>query len=60
MKGGVYRMLTIRVYAIHSEKNVPSAGTSQKASNEYPDYKIIRKEYKFYSAYYCKRQSVKL
>ena len=26
----------IRVYAIHSEKNVPSAGTSQKASNEYP------------------------
>ena len=28
--------------------------------NKYPDYKIIRKEYKFYSAYYCKRQSVKL
>jgi hypothetical protein len=51
---------TVRVYAIHSEKTVPSAGASQKVSNEYPDYKIIRKEYKFYSASYCKKQSVKL
>lgn len=47
---------TVRVYAIHSEKNVPSAGASQKVSNEYPDYKTIRKEYKFYSASYCKNK----
>ena len=32
---------TVRVYAIHSEKNVPSAGASQKVSNEYPDYKTF-------------------